>query len=520
MSLTKVSFSMITGEVINVLDYGATGDGTTDDTTAIQAAIVAAANKTLYFPAGIYLFTGLLTIDNSMTICGENNSTQLKPSNGSGNTLRVNASYVTIKNLRIVGATPGVIAVGYSGLVYFTTIENIYFSPSGVPTLGQCVWIWTAKYVNINNCTFNGTGYGIIQQNGYASSYVSISNCFATNMTLDFVEANCAATAPSEFWSITGCQYTDGAGFPTAQTEARFVGITSVKNVIIANNIIQKVCGDAAIHLEDTLGQTIISNNIFDNVVCSGGNDGYIYILNVAENTTVTGNIFLRTDASLPQAYCLSTTSNQYNINLVFANNRIEGLGNLSGLHFFTNQGTISVNGNVAYNLVYFLNGGGVFPNNISITNNNVNIAEYGIICDGTLTTTGGGGENILIEGNLFTAITTYDVALGQNTNGTSPVKKLTLTSNVFAKNVFIRDSSGANQCEDVTITNNVFKASATLTGLGFTIRKVLFANIFNDYGFAVSTLNDYANDAAAAAAGVPIGGMYRNASVVQIRVT
>jgi nitrous oxidase accessory protein NosD len=165
MSLTKVSFSMITGEVINVLDYGATGDGTTDDTTAIQAAIVAAANKTLYFPAGIYLFTGLLTIDNSMTICGENNSTQLKPSNGSGNTLRVNASYVTIKNLRIVGATPGVIAVGYSGLVYFTTIENIYFSPSGVPTLGQCVWIWTAKYVNINNCTFNGTGYGIIQQN-------------------------------------------------------------------------------------------------------------------------------------------------------------------------------------------------------------------------------------------------------------------------------------------------------------------------------------------------------------------
>jgi hypothetical protein len=339
-------------------------------------------------------------------------------------------------------------------------------------------------------------------------------------MTLDFVEANCAATAPSEFWSITGCQYTDGAGFPTAQTEARFVGITSVKNVIIANNIIQKVCGDAAIHLEDTLGQTIISNNIFDNVVCSGGNDGYIYILNVAENTTVTGNIFLRTNASLPQAYCLSTTSNQYDINLVFANNRIEGLGNLSGLHFFTNQGTISVNGNVAFNLVYFLNGGGVFPSNISITNNNVNIATYGIICDGTLTTTGGGGENILIEGNLFTAITTYDVALGQNTSGTSPVKKLTLTSNVFAKNVFIRDFSGTNQCEDVTITNNVFKASATLTGLGSTVRKVLFANIFNDYGFAVSTLDNYANDAAAAAGGVPIGGMYRNASVVQIRVT
>lgn len=55
MSLTKVSYSMITGAPINVLDFGAKGDGVTDDTAAIQAA--ADVGGTIYFPNGTYEIT-------------------------------------------------------------------------------------------------------------------------------------------------------------------------------------------------------------------------------------------------------------------------------------------------------------------------------------------------------------------------------------------------------------------------------------------------------------------------------
>lgn len=59
MSLTKATFSMISGAPISILDYGAVGDGVTDCTTAIQNALNAASGvASVYFPAGTYMVHG------------------------------------------------------------------------------------------------------------------------------------------------------------------------------------------------------------------------------------------------------------------------------------------------------------------------------------------------------------------------------------------------------------------------------------------------------------------------------
>jgi len=94
-------------ESVSVKDFGAIGDGVTDDTVAIQAAIAASANKTLIFD-GTYKLTGYLSIESPCVIDLQSSTLNF--------TLTTDVPGVHIKsdNVSITDGTINVTASGYA----------------------------------------------------------------------------------------------------------------------------------------------------------------------------------------------------------------------------------------------------------------------------------------------------------------------------------------------------------------------------------------------------------------------
>ena len=58
-------------EIVNVISQGAKGDGTTDDTAALQRIISSNTNKVIYFPQGSYVITNTINIPAGTRLTGE-----------------------------------------------------------------------------------------------------------------------------------------------------------------------------------------------------------------------------------------------------------------------------------------------------------------------------------------------------------------------------------------------------------------------------------------------------------------
>jgi len=147
------------GEVKNVKDFGAIGDGVTDDTIAIQAAINSGAT-TVYIPPGNYLVSSLLMPNVFLfTLAGAGSSSMLVQKTGASNALIYwsTAGMVyneqTIRNLGLTctnGSQHGIDTSGAGGV----TIDDIYYKDLPVGKSGIYVNGAAATYTHdprINN---------------------------------------------------------------------------------------------------------------------------------------------------------------------------------------------------------------------------------------------------------------------------------------------------------------------------------------------------------------------------------
>lgn len=162
--LAKSPWSEQDQKILNVKNYGARGDGASDDTSAIQSALSAARNSapaTVYFPAGTYLTSRCLTAPDNVRWLGDGpNSSEIKLStrlSASNCNAMINGdpSQAQFEALTLNGN--GLLDVGPWVLIYFTGGENIRLRNVRIDAYGFAPFEITSTGLTIENSEIIGT---------------------------------------------------------------------------------------------------------------------------------------------------------------------------------------------------------------------------------------------------------------------------------------------------------------------------------------------------------------------------
>lgn len=155
--------------MINVITFGAVGDGITDDRAAVQAAINAAqagSDKEVYFPLGKYLINkaihGLycLLVPEGITLTGDGPSRSIiiqADVDANVKLLHINGADVTVENMAITAA-PQTILEEHKAGIFATSAPNLtLFNLDVYGFAGDGVYIHIGSHnCNIQNCYIYG----------------------------------------------------------------------------------------------------------------------------------------------------------------------------------------------------------------------------------------------------------------------------------------------------------------------------------------------------------------------------
>lgn len=368
---TRTITSRINDAWFNVKDFGAVGNGSTNDTTAVQAALTAAAatGGTVFVPAGTYQVAGL-TIASNVRLLGTGQGSILRAVAGMGTTTALisNATQGSFTNSNITieaiafdgnGVSLGGAQSRFTELVSFSRVTGL--KVRGV-TVTNTSYIGMACGgcidVEITNSSFYTCGFDGATSNGGPALWiattggdtptgVSVTNCVFRDNRWSGLHFSV------DTGSITGCAFKNNK--EAHIFGSTLAGVSGLSNVAIVGNsfetVTQKDISGSAIELGG-YNLSITGNTIFD---CAHNG----IALTDCQRVTVSGNTIGDFNKSItPQAagIALITTA---------------GAG--------SQPRTTSITGNTIYDLsstgyaAILVGGTGAAVSGITITNNNVN---------------------------------------------------------------------------------------------------------------------------------------------------
>jgi hypothetical protein len=240
---TNRAINLKLAEQVSVLDFGATGNGTTDDTTAIQAAI--ATGKTIYFPNGNYLVSSTI---NLTTV---------------GQTFRFDGTIIRAATMT---------AANY--VFYATGIDNLSFINPKFATPATQAIIQSGGFIQLNLCNFASVLNGSFISRGVGGAPTLFSHLNTPSCNDLLISGNYFAYSYGNC-----CGANDGVGSGSYGKRVRIVNNifsenvdtsvgcwTNCSDVVIANNTFYRTSNSPSYNgvMIDVAGATdvVIANNV------------------------------------------------------------------------------------------------------------------------------------------------------------------------------------------------------------------------------------------------------------------
>lgn len=430
---------------VSVTDFGATGNGATNDTPFIQAALDSGA-KRVYFPKPTSAYScGTLVIPGGIELYGDGSASVIRqdiaPSNGQGllflnsGSSSAQLSNIKIHDLQLKGLVSTLAFNEFQHLISFNGVNNC----------------------QIYNCLITGfRGDGIYIGSGDLSgqerhnSAVQIFNNYIDGENKD---------------NRNGVSVIDGADILIDGNT--FINCTR-------SNMPGAIDFEPDVNVYHRMNNCRVTNNHFKNI---GGNVGTIAIamgsvvLTVPPSGfTITGNTF---DVGTPPIYCKVNSGNTGLINLIFANNSGIGarpfnlLGYINGVTYENNNFTFSATGLIGFS-------GADAGKNININNNTFyNGAGSAIDCISVFNAT-----NLNIGGNIFSNSATC-INLGFSSTAGGSINECNITSNNFnTSTTGIVVGANSATAQNINIDSNMFTSLSSGIILGVSSATISSVNI------------------------------------------